>query len=723
MKTRYYNKVGLFMLYAAIQMVLIDINAQQDHTHSFRCGGQVPQGKYLDAKKYEYYRNKELELMQNILSEKSRNGDTLLVVPIVFHIVHEYGVENISDAQINDAVRILNEDFKKLNNDTAAVLPPFNSIIGNPQIEFRLAKIDPNGNCTNGIDRIYSLETRVGDDGSKFNAWPREKYLNIWVVKSMQNGVAGYAYYPSSTESIVGPFIDGIIILHQYIGSVGSGTPGRSRALTHEIGHYLGLAHTWGNTNNPGVACGDDGITDTPITRGWSTCNVTSNAVCNPGTPENVQNYMEYSYCSNMFTKGQALAMRFILSNEVAMRNNLWSDENREATGVDLVNPLCKPIADFTTNTFFACAGETVSFIDKTYNGPVDNYLWTFSNASPSTSTLQNPSVVFNTSGWQTVTLTVSNAVGSDTHQFDKLVYISNDYSEHAGLYIENFENRTNQIANFLYPSRSIGIEHVTNPVEVIFGNFLQNASWDLASNAGASGNKSMRLNAHNTNNLMVDELITPAYDLTLLTAGFFTFKFSSTTTSTNIDEMDSKLRIYSSLDCGKTWQLRSQINDFDLVNAGFCDIFYVPNANSTWDKVDIIIPANLRTNNVRFKFEYTSGSSSNNLYLDDIGIEGVLSQENEEGISAVYVYPNPSTSLSNITLNITSTVSDILSVDVYNSLGQVIKLTEQMPINVGSNSFTFSDITDRDDLAKGMYIISLKSDKLGVVNRTLVLQ
>ncbi len=146
------------------------------------------------------------------------------IIPIVFHIIHEYGSENISDAQVLDAMRILNQDYRKLNADTSIIVPTFQGIAADAQIEFRLAQLDPNGNCTNGIDRIYSSETNVGDDGSKLNYWNRARYLNVWVVKAISNGAAGYVgctfimSYPSTEYTIHG--INGDINFHISIGLI-----------------------------------------------------------------------------------------------------------------------------------------------------------------------------------------------------------------------------------------------------------------------------------------------------------------------------------------------------------------------------------------------------------------------------------------------------------------------------------------------------------------------
>ncbi len=139
-----------------------------------------------------------------------------------------------------------------------------------------------------GIDRIASPLTYLGNDAAKLNPWDRRNYLNVWTVKKMENGVAGYAYKPLSVSGINFP-IDGIIILHDYIGSIGTANADRSRALTHEIGHWLNLSHPWGDNNNPGQACGDDGIADTPITKGHTDCVPVADYSCDINNLNNAQ--------------------------------------------------------------------------------------------------------------------------------------------------------------------------------------------------------------------------------------------------------------------------------------------------------------------------------------------------------------------------------------------------------------------------------------------------
>src|SRR3982750_4595750 len=108
-------------------------------------------------------------------------------------------------------------------------------------------------------------------------------------------------------------------ITTRIVGSIGTGTPNGSRTITHEAGHWFNLKHLWGSTNQPQVACGDDNVTDTPETQGTLSCNL-SLSICNPPIIENVQNYMDYSYCNYMFTEGQKTRMRAAATSATASR-------------------------------------------------------------------------------------------------------------------------------------------------------------------------------------------------------------------------------------------------------------------------------------------------------------------------------------------------------------------------------------------------------------------
>ncbi len=229
------------------------------------------------------YEHEIQELIRNS-AHMDRGGDVIFTIPIVFHIIHLGGTENISNEQILNQLDNMNADFRALNPDVNNVNPTFTDLVGDAMIQFALPTKDPFGNCTNGIDRIRTPETLRGTDKSKLNPWPRDKYLNVWVVHDVTvAGAAGYAYFPNSFDNPVTRIADGIIIEDAYIGSIGTGDPYRSTALSHEVGHYLNLPHVWGNGNDQDLGtappghmvseCGDDGVEDTPPTRGWDeTC-------------------------------------------------------------------------------------------------------------------------------------------------------------------------------------------------------------------------------------------------------------------------------------------------------------------------------------------------------------------------------------------------------------------------------------------------------------------
>ena len=883
------------------------------------------QGQYqcgtTQAHQRLYEKHPELEKAQAeynaILDEQiktkkaNRTAEQVYIIPIVFHIIHTNGSENISDAQINDQLAILNRDFRKLNADTAAIVPPYQAASADTKIEFRLAQIDPNGNCTNGIDRIYSHKTNQANDGSKLNPWPRSKYLNVWVIKTMESvGTAGYAYYPSATHPWYLEPYDGIIIIHQYIGSIGTGTVGQSRALTHEIGHWLNLPHTWGSTNEPEVGCGDEGVNDTPITKGhlscgnrydytcdskaltatysfggvttasgttdptaspeavdssitfssatangvsansatagmfafsdWSnggsaidgdttyasltgaintakyyeftvspdlfsnalslsaiTFNVQRNmkgvrtfavrssadgyasnlaATISPANPnlsaragniffikndtavsltgskitltgasftninnasrtfriygwnaedstgtfgidnvsltgthgviENVENYMEYSYCSKMYTYDQKARMRAALDNFLSARDNVWIGSNLAATGTDGSGTTCVPKVDFYANKYMVCPGGSVTFTKNVMNitaGVPTTYAWSFDigTGTPTLSSAATPTITYNTPGMYNATLTATNAGGVGTLTKSMLIYVTDGFAQVSNTYVQNFENSTE------YYSHWFSKDPDNN-----------SRTWWYTGAAGYNSSHSVVMNGYYNYAYDVDELYSPSYNLTYIASPALTFRCAAATKATSAADLTEKLIVYSSIDCGATWQTRKTLSGSAFINASYHPEEFVPSSPSQWALQTVTIPGTVATANTRFKFEYTSGNESNNIYIDDINITGVLGIDNSSLADAnVSIYPNPANETATVSYNLVKKGN--VKIELMDVLGK--KIMEANKMNQMEGEYTFQISKQDLNLLNGIYFVKFSIDNTSVTKKLVI--
>lgn len=289
-------------------------------------------------------------------SSASRSAqDTVYKIKTVFHVVYTSPAENLDDSVILSQLRVLNEDFRRTNADTANTRSIFKPYAVDAGIEFELATEDPFGNPTTGITHTQgnpapsffggynpSTDDVKSAAAGGVDPWPASKYLNIWVCNIFGGlGVLGYAFPPAAPLANWGssnPNADSTkqgVVLHYT--AVGANNPApiapeadAGRSATHEVGHYLGLRHIWGDDQDffgTNAKCegdvdgGTDGIDDTPDAKGPSqqTCNLNLNSCPDPNMsqdyPDQVENFMDYSddACLNMFTKGQVDLMRSVL--------------------------------------------------------------------------------------------------------------------------------------------------------------------------------------------------------------------------------------------------------------------------------------------------------------------------------------------------------------------------------------------------------------------------
>ena len=271
-------------------------------------------------------------IAQFLLLAQIAQAQEIIRIPVVVHIVYNNDTQNISNGQIAGQINTLNADYRRTNADAMNTVEAFDNLATDTNVEFYLAGIDAAGLSTTGITRTHTDHGVFADDDIHFSAkggmdaWNTTEYLNIWVC-DLPAGIQGFA----STATSVGAATDGVVIDYESFGNIGTAKSpyDLGRTLTHEVGHYLGLQHTWGTV---GGCDDDDGIDDTPLQSAAVQECSTSTISC--GSLDMVQNFMNTApdNCLNFFTAGQSNRIREIL---LSVRAELVNDDKGQTiTGI-----------------------------------------------------------------------------------------------------------------------------------------------------------------------------------------------------------------------------------------------------------------------------------------------------------------------------------------------------------------------------------------------------
>jgi len=292
--------------------------AQQPH-----CGSSEKTQQLLAANpQLQTVRDNIEKFTARWITENPQNTQRAVVtIPVVVHVVYKTSGENISDAQIQSQINVLNEDFSATNADVTNVPSVWSGLISDTEIQFGLATKSPTGEWTNGIIRTETtVDNWNASDNVKFtsqggsDAWPNGSYLNIWVC-NIGGSFLGFTYPPGISANL-----DGIVIGHKYFGTIGniSSIYNKGRTTTHEAGHYFDLIHPWGLGANNNSCNASDLISDTPVQQSPNFgCQTFPSQSCSNGPNGDMfMNFMDYSNdaCLVFFTEGQNARMQATLN-------------------------------------------------------------------------------------------------------------------------------------------------------------------------------------------------------------------------------------------------------------------------------------------------------------------------------------------------------------------------------------------------------------------------
>jgi PKD repeat protein len=626
---------------------------------------------------------------------------TKFIIPVVFHVIHTNGPENITQAQIEDQIRVLNEDFSFKNTNRTSIRSQFTGVTADCEIEFRLARIDPQGNCTNGINRVYSpLHVDARDNVKSISGarWDNRKYLNIWTVSSIKDqsgsgGITlGYAYLPYAVAGGLGN-MDGIVMRADYVGTIGTAVvSGAGRTLTHEVGHYLGLLHTFEDGCSGTGASAGDRCADTPPVAGTFTnasCPVNGNS-CNTDAPDLIdqwENFMDYSTgtCQAMFTINQKSIMHSTLTN-YTFRISLVSANNLIATGINYSNTA--PVAFFSSSKKEVCVGEAVSFYDISCKALVTSRQWTLQGANITSTNKDTPVVTYSQPGKYKVTLMVSNGNGSNTLAVEEYITVKPRVAIDKPSVYQNFESPTWNVATGWSILDAGTYKFVRDTTVTAYKN-----SACLKAPISTTVPMGQRF-----------QLVTPAIDLRSLSGkspkiSFMVATQRKSTTSTE------ELRIYYSRGCDNNW------TQFLYRNANFISYTtatstgFTPTSSNMWKQISFSLNAYENDSNVSFMIEIT-GNQGNPIYLDAINIGQFNTDVTEiEKSIELNVYPNPS--------------ENLLNIDYVNSSGTTEVWLENME---GKRIATILQETDQNgqihlvwnrdlSISSGIYVLKIKSN------------
>lgn len=682
---------------------------------------------------FEQWLNKKLKARRSNTSTLRTKATRK--IPVVVHIIHKgepIGTgTNISDAQVISQITVLNKDYQRLNADANETPDMFEPLAGEMDIEFELARRTPEGLPTSGIVRVQGPNRNwTSADDAEFKAlsyWNADNYMNIWVVDIID--YLGYSQFPiSDLPGLEGspdaPYTDGIVINPSVFGSDDFGDfdldpdYNKGRTTTHEVGHFFGLRHIWGDDGGSCMTNGgnSDYVDDTPDQENNSVgCPNHPKTGCN-NTVAMIQNYMDYTddVCMNLFTIGQIERMNTILESSPRRLSLLSSN------GLDDPDPV-----------------TTENLTMKGISAPVV----TCSDVVDLAIRIKNNGVDINSYKIKIIhngVTTTESVTGITFPTGEEIDYVVNAFQLNAGqnnLTIEIIEPNG---ADDTFPAdNSLAFRTVVNtdmdfvPLKEDFEN--ETSAWTITNPLLGMDWTKTKTNfgtsiyfdgfSNNTHNDRA-WLVSPVLDLTHLTEGSIQFDVSYGYRPGTADN----LKVLGSTDCGQTFDYIIYNATGEDITAGAVNFKWNPSDEGDWETKHEPLDNLLGQPNVRIAFVFTN-ANGNNLYLDNIELFTTNDPVKANGKTALQVFPNgvrgPAPALR---LNLPE--RDNIQIEVINSMGQRIKtmaLNDALNQTIDLGMQIDADSADPNDetvytTRQGVYFVRVTGAKGSYVERFVVL-
>lgn len=549
-----------------------------------------------------------------------RGGPAPFIIPTVVHIHYGGLVMPLGIMHVQPLLDQCNNDLRALNADIGTVIPAFAGLVGDLGVELRLATLDEEGDCMSGVLYHPYDPTVEAPDPTAYTLDTR-RYLNIHIHPATNS----FANFPSP---VTDPYsITDVIVLSAYDAVF------RPRSLAHELGHWAGLYHTFGNSGTSGITCGDDFIADTPETAGSPLdCDLGLNT-CTPGVVENVQNFMDYSTCGAMFTQGQAAHAIATLADPGLVRAALHTAANLAATGVDQ-EPTCALTGDMHLRIAEHCSGTEVSFRALAEHQMPDSVRWSFPGGTPNTSTVDDPSVLFATSGTYQATLTVCKGGTCITVQRTMDIHVPDADANGLTLvgtlpFSEGFEG------DFALPQPHMLAAASTTP------------TWQPFAQAGHASARSLYVPAEEQTTADTNDLVIGNFDLSGLEQPYIRMKVATSYHSTAgwgwLDVLfhDQCSNIFQ----GGVW-MTVPLNVLAQDNG----IGFIPTSDAQWTTVEGTYPSWVQATSAQITIRLrraplAPGQQTEAFFLDDLYIgeaQTVTSIATHAGGDSLRAWPNP---------------------------------------------------------------------------------